>query len=257
MHSVDKSSIFDGKAGFYCASRPNYAEKLIETIYTSYGFSEKSVIADVGSGTGIFAEQLLLRHSYVYCIEPNQEMRMICQQKLHQYTRCAILNGHAAETGLLPNFVDFVTAAQAFHWFDPGRFREECRRVLRLNGKVLLVWHMRDSQSPVMKAVHGVHQRYCPDFSKSEQRIAYNDSKILHFFQGRYEKLEFEHPLKYNRNQFINRNLSSSYSLRQGDIGFEGYKCELEGIFETYASDGIVSIPNRTVAYIGDVQNYT
>lgn len=254
---MDKSRIFDGKAKFYLSSRPNYAEKLIDTLYTSYGFSEESVIADIGSGTGIFAEQMLQRHSYVYCVEPNRDMRTLCQQKLQPYTSCAIINGHAIETGLLPNSVDFVTAAQAFHWFDPAQFRKECQRIIRFNGKALLVWNMRDNQSPVMEAVRRVHRRYCLDFSESGQRMTYDDSRILHFFGNRYEKLEFDHPLKYNRNQFVNRNLSSSYSLKQGDISFEVYKSELESVFEKYAYSGMISIPNVTVAYIGDVLDHS
>lgn len=253
---MDELKIFDDKVGFYSSSRPNYADKLIDILYTSYNFSEKSVIADIGSGTGIFAEQMLLRHSYVYCVEPNQSMRTLCQQKLHTYTSYAIINGHAAETGLLPNSVDFVTAAQAFHWFNPSQFRKECQRIIRFNGKVLLVWNMRDNRSPVMKAVHRVHRRCCPDFSGTKQRMSYDDSRILYFFENRYEKLEFNHPLKYDRNQFVSRNLSSSYSLKQADAGFKIYIHELESIFEKYAYNGIIFVPNMTVAYIGDVLDH-
>lgn len=252
---MDKSKIFDGKAKFYLSGRPNYAEELIDTLYTTYGFTEKSVIADIGSGTGIFAAEMLRRHSYVYCVEPNQDMRTLCQHELQPYTNCTIINGHASETGLPPNSVDFVTAAQAFHWFDPDRFRKECQRILRANGKILLVWNMRDNQCPVMEAVNHVHRRYCPDFPEPGQKMAYDDSRILRFFKNTYEKLEFDHPLKYDRNQFISRNLSSSYSLKQGSAHFEAYRHELEDIFEKYVYNGMVSVANVTVTYIGDVQD--
>lgn len=253
---MDKSRLFDGKAGFYLSSRPNYAEKLFDTLYTSYGFSENSVIADIGSGTGIFAEQILQRHSYVYCVEPNQEMRTLCQQTLQPYINCTILDGLAAETGLLSHSVDFVTAAQAFHWFDPALFRKECQRIIRPNGKVLLVWNMRDNQSPVMEAIHCVHRRFCPDFTELKQKITYDDSRILYFFENKFEKLEFDHSLTYHKNRFVSRNLSSSYSLKQGDVNFEVYQRELESVFETYAHSGVISIPNTTVVYIGDVLDH-
>ena len=37
-----------------------------------------------------------------------------------------------------------MSAAQAFHWFDPAAFRQECQRILKPRGKVLLVWNQRD-----------------------------------------------------------------------------------------------------------------
>lgn len=35
--------------------------------------------------------------------------------------------------------VDFVTTAQAFHWFDGALFRRECKRILKKNGLVFLI----------------------------------------------------------------------------------------------------------------------
>lgn len=71
MHFRDTEQRFSGLACNYAAARPSYAEALIEDLYTVHGFSPASVIADVGSGTGKFAEQLLRRGSTVWCVEPN------------------------------------------------------------------------------------------------------------------------------------------------------------------------------------------
>jgi SAM-dependent methyltransferase len=37
-----------------------------------------------------------------------------------------------------------ATAAQAFHWFEPGKAVPEMRRVVRPDGRVVLVWNFRD-----------------------------------------------------------------------------------------------------------------
>ena len=250
---MDSSKVFNGKASFYMSSRPDYAEALLDELYTSYGWSEYTIIADIGSGTGIFAQQMLMRDSYVYCVEPNEDMRNLCQNHLREYSRFSVISGHATHTGLPAESVDCITAAQSFHWFDPVLFREECRRILKPNGKILLVWNMRDNECPVMQASYQVHRTYCPNVSELGKMIKYDDSRIIHFFQNRYEKLEYAHPIKYTRTQFVLRNLSSSYSLHPGDAGFQEYKQEFYKIFEKYASNGIVCVPNTTVAYIGDI----
>ena len=57
---------FDGRAQDYVVGRPVYAQEFVEALFRDYGFSSDSVIADIGSGTGKFAGQLLERG--VYCV---------------------------------------------------------------------------------------------------------------------------------------------------------------------------------------------
>ena len=57
---------FDGHAKAYTVGRPDYAEELIECLYSDYGVSASSAIADIGSGTGKFSRHLLERGSEVY-----------------------------------------------------------------------------------------------------------------------------------------------------------------------------------------------
>ena len=41
--------------------------------------------------------------------------------------------------------------------------------------------------------------------------------------------------------------------LKEGDRGFDVYFKEIESIFNKYVRDGIISIGNRSVAYIGKI----
>ncbi len=68
---------------------------------------------------------------------------------------------------------------------------------------------------------------------------------------NQYDYISFDNPLYYDREKFIARNLSGSYSLKERDSRYDTYVRELEDIFEKYVSNGIVSIANRSVAYIG------
>lgn len=251
MDGIEK---FKGLASFYEAGRPGYAEALIDDLFQKYGVSSDSVIADIGSGTGKFSEQLLKRGVRVYCIEPNEDMRGQSGQVLKKYANCSILAGNAADTALPDGSVDFITAAQSFHWFDTKQFQKECRRMIRTNGKVFLIWNI-DQGSDVIQKNHEINRKYCPEAGKDVfYKIKRDDIRIREFFDYNYERLEFDHPLCYDRDKFINRNLSSSHSLKTGEEHFEEYRQALGQLFEEYAENGILSVPNKTVVYMGVVK---
>lgn len=65
---VDNTKKFTNKADKYVSSRPSYPTKLMDYLYNEVGFSDKSKIADIGAGTGIFTRQLLERDSDVRCL---------------------------------------------------------------------------------------------------------------------------------------------------------------------------------------------
>lgn len=155
------------------------------------------MIADIGSGTGKFARQLLERGSRVYCVEPNDEMRKIAEQKLHAYPGFISINGTASFTGIKEK-VDVVTAAQAFHWFDGNEFQEECRRILRPGGRVFLIWNLRVPDSAITNACRETFRRYCPKFVDFNTGMKDDDPRIYDFFERNCEKEVFENPLYYD-----------------------------------------------------------
>ena len=66
--------------------------------------------------------------------------------------------------------------------------------------------------------------------------------------------IAFNHPLRYDKDKFMSRSLSGSYSLKAGDKGFEDYTKKIKEIFNKYSKDGMLSISNQTVAYIGSLR---
>lgn len=146
METTEK---FSGLASVYAAGRPAYADEFLTELYEKFGFSTKSVMADIGSGTGKFVKQMLDRGSYVYCVEPNEDMRNQANIKLGKYKNCSIVAGDAYNTTLQDCSVDFITVAQAFHWFDINLFKRECQRIIRTSGKAFLVWNMRDMNADI------------------------------------------------------------------------------------------------------------
>lgn len=252
--SMDSIESFTGKANDYTVGRPSYAPTLIEYLYSEYGLSHQSIIADIGSGTGKFAKQLLDQGSFVYGVEPNEDMRRTAANELGKYPRFQSINGTASESTIDDASVDFVTAAQAFHWFNVSAFRKECTRILKPNGNVILIWNMRDMSADVNSLNYDIISKYCPRFRGFSNGIKVDDERITRFFNGNYDHLEFDNPLFYDKGKFIRRSLSSSYSLQRGDENFQEYIDNLSAFFEQYAENNILEVPNQTVAYIGSLK---
>ena len=91
----------------------------------------------------------------------------------------------------------------------------------------------------------------CEELLKLDKK---DDIRIKEFFTDKYECLEYENPLFYDKETFISRSLSGSYSLKSNDEGFDEYVTELRELFDEYAVDGIISMPNKTVVYMGTIK---
>ena len=254
MSNTDK---FSGKAQHYDVGRPSYAPELIDLFYSHYHLTPQSVIADIGSGTGKFTEQLLKKGSYVYAVEPNEDMRTVAATKLHQYNRVKIINGSDAATTLADESVDGITVAQAFHWFDPTAFKSECRRILKKDGTVFLIWNMRDEDAPINEETYTIFKQYCPNFYGFSGGVQKDNRAISAFFNEQYVVEKRPNPLYYSKETFLQRCLSASYALKEEDANYEEFINALGRLFETFAVDGVVEVPNDSVAYIGKLFDIT
>lgn len=244
---------FTGKSGIYQKYRPGYSKKLIDMLYSGM-LSESSVIADVGAGTGIFSRELALRGSKVISVEPNDDMRAAAVDMLKEFKNCRVLKGTAENTGLEPASADAVTAAQAFHWFDPQAFRNECRRILKKGGKAALIWNSRDANSPLMLEQAEINYRLCPSFKGYPALIAQTSDVLEGFFKdGIYDFLQFRDDIPMSEEQFMGRSLSSSYAPKENDESYEEYTAETRRLFEAHQRNGRIVFPNILRLYSGEV----
>lgn len=81
----DGKKAFDGMAETYAKGRPEYPQALFADLQEKYGLGKGSVVADVGSGTGIFAGQIAGNVKFIYCVEPNADMREKAKKTLGEY----------------------------------------------------------------------------------------------------------------------------------------------------------------------------
>lgn len=251
---MDNTNRFTGLASHYRSGRPSYPQELLTYLYTPGRITSTDTIADVGAGTGIWSEALLRHGNTVYSIEPNDDMRHMAAQTLQSYPHAHIINGTAEATTLPNHTIDWVTAAQAFHWFDPSAFRQECLRILTASGKAGLIWNIRDQSAPVHQDSYDIYQTYCPKFKGFHNGLMHDDSRIQTFFGGAYTYVTFDNPIVYHEDTFIQRHLSNSYSLRPTDKNYDAFITALRNLFHRYEKQGIVTMPCKTVAYIGSLR---
>lgn len=251
---MDNTKRFNGRAADYTSGRPGYSEQLISFMFKECGVSSRSFIADIGSGTGKFARQLLDKGSTIYCVEPNDDMRNTAESELSGYENFRSVKGGAEDTTLAAASVDHITTAQAFHWFDVKKFRQECSRIIKPDGKVFLIWNVRDMDSPLNKELFEIYSKYCSDFRGFSGGIKRDDPRIAEFFENKYERVSFVEPLYLDKEKYIARCLSGSYALKEGDKFYPEQMQALEVAFSKYSQNGIITIANCSVAYFGSIK---
>ena len=246
---MDNTQKFSGKADVYQKARPNYAQALLDFIAQKWQIGEGSLVADIGSGTGILTRQLLGLGAKVFAVEPNADMRAKAEELLGEHPNFVSVVGTAEQTSLPDLSFHLVTAASAFHWFDPERFRQECDRILLPGAPVVLVWNEARLSDEINLGRERIYKKYCPNFKGfSGGREGRNIAKRA-FFGEEIQEQRFANPLSYDRQTFVNRALSSSYSLIETDPEFEAYLAELGELFDQHAVDGKIVLPQDSVAY--------
>jgi len=245
---------FTGKADIYAKYRFDYPAEFLDYLYTDVGFDAKSVIADIGAGTGILSKQLLQRRSKVICVEPNGDMLGAAKKELADFNNTRFVQASAENTELKDHCVDFITAAQAFHWFDRDLFKKECRRILKDDGKVVLVWNDKDVDSPLIKKIMEVNEKYHENFTGFSGGRGVNPNDYADFFKDGYcEHRIFRNDRTESEEELVGGCLSASYAPKEGSVNYRDFVLELRRIFKKYSKNGVLALPQVTRSYVGSV----
>ena len=142
-----RARAFDAWASEYDRFRPGYPDALFTTIATRLTLPAQPRVVDLGAGTGRASLAMAALGWRVTAVEPGRPMLDVLRARATSGGLViASRQAHAEETGLDPSSADLVTAAQAFHWFEPARALAEIARLTRPGGGVALFWNVRDSE---------------------------------------------------------------------------------------------------------------
>lgn len=250
--SADPTRRFSNRVEDYIKYRPGYPRAVVGLLEDECGLTRESVVADVGSGTGILSELFLSAGVRVYGVEPNREMREAGERLLAAYERFVSVDGRAEETTLADESADFVTAGQAFHWFEPAPARREFRRILRDGGWAVLVWNDRRTEGTQLLAEYErLLLEYGTDYKEVSSKWAAEENIKTLFGAGEVRTKTFDNEQVLDFDGLKGRLASASYAPVPGHPNHEPLMRELAALFERHQRGGRVVVEYDTKVFYG------
>jgi len=148
---------FSTEASTYAHGRPDYPADLKAWLRETLGIDPESTVIDLGAGTGKFTRLLKSLGIDVVAIEPVEAMRTEFAKNLPDVR---ILEGTAESIPLESGTAQALVCAQAFHWFATEPALAEIHRVLKPNGRLGLIWNVRDESVDWVAAITDIITPY-------------------------------------------------------------------------------------------------
>ncbi len=242
---------FSDRVRDYSSYRPGYPAAAIDCIVETCDLQAASVVADIGSGTGIFTRQLLQEDLQVIAVEPNRKMREASDLALGDYQNYHSLDATAEATTLETGSVDLITAAQAFHWFDLRAAKAEFMRILRPQGNTCLIWNRRNAAGSAFLADYeAMLQSMLPEYARVSHARA-SDDVVRQFLGAETEIHQFDNVQKFDLQGLKGRLMSSSYCPAPDTDGHQPVMQALSRLFDRYNENGSVAFSYITQVYVG------
>jgi SAM-dependent methyltransferase len=251
MPASNATSRFSDRVENYVRYRPGYPPAVLQELKSQCGLTPRHGIADVASGTGIWSRTLLENGNAVFGVEPNAEMREAGERLLAAFSKFRSVAGTAEATTLPDHNVDFVTAAQAAHWFDRRRARSEFVRILKPGGWLVLLWNERLTDStPFLRDYEQLLLKYGTDYQ--DVRHEHTTDSVNEFFDpAPFQERAFEMLQEFDYSGIEGRLMSSSYAPEPGHPQHAPMLRELHRIFDEFAVNGHATFEYRTRLYFG------
>jgi SAM-dependent methyltransferase len=251
-YSPEPTRRFSDRVDDYVRYRPTYPDGVIGTLRANAGLGADTLVADIGSGTGIFAQLLLPHCKRVHGIEPNEAMRAAGERLLAGAANFSSSAGTAEATNLPDASINLVTAAQSFHWFDGTKCRREFRRILRPGGFAAIIWNERlTAASSFLMEYEALLRHHAPDYPQVNH-LNIDAAKLASFFgPAGYHTAEFPNEQRFDFAGLQGRLLSSSYAPNAGHPGHPAMLAELAKLFARHEQSGLLSFLYTTRLYYG------
>jgi len=235
MNTIER---FSNRVENYIKYRPGYPQEVLQLFEDEMHLTPSSVLADIGSGTGISARIFLENGNTVYGVEPNAAMRNAAARLLKNFPTYKPVDGTAEYTTLPDDSVNIVFAAQAFHWFEPEKTRIEFKRITREGGYVALIWNERQlDTTPFLREYEHFLLANATDYEKVRHENV-TAEKLEDFFQTDFKEQTFHNEQIFDFEGLRGRMLSSSYMPSESDERFADVESRLRKLFEKHAYAG-------------------
>lgn len=242
MEQSDSVERFSNRVENYVKYRPSYPAEVLNVFRDEMGLNSESLVADIGSGTGISSKLFLDSGNVVYGVEPNAKMREAAAEFLAAYPNFYSIDGTSTATNLFNASVNIITAAQAFHWFEPEPTRKEFKRILKPGGWVALMWNERQlDTTPFLIEYEKLLLKYANDYTKVRHDNI-NETTLKNYFQGDFRTATFANKQVLDFDGIKGRVSSSSYMPSESDRQYSAMVEELQTLFDKHAENDRIQV---------------
>lgn len=232
---------FTGRVADYERYRLRYSAAVLDVLKERCGLKTSSVIADVGAGTGMLAELFLENGNRVTAVEPNAEMRAVCERLRERYSGLSVIAAAAEATTLANASVDFVSVGRAWHWFDRKQAVVEFRRILRLGGWLVLVTNRRSKDGSVeAKEYEEILMEFGTDYRELQSEYRVYDDMAPVFPEGVVVRETIRGEQMLTLEEFLGQTRSSSVAPMPGDAKYAGMQRALRDFFARFQRDEVL-----------------
>lgn len=244
---MDSTKRFSNRVENYVSARPDYPKIILNFLKENCHLTKNSIVADIGSGTGIFTKLLLNGGNTVYGVEPNQEMRQAAEYYLASYPNFKSIDGQSDNTHLPEQSIDLITVAQAYHWFNKQPTEAEFLRILKPKSSIFLVWNLRENNTPFMKA----YEQLLIDFGTDYLQVSAEktNKQNITFGNHNFKTACFDNFQELSWQQLKSRLLSCSYIPTENEPNYQAMMNQLENIFNKNQRNGQIQLTYTTKCY--------
>ncbi|MDY6945008.1 MAG: class I SAM-dependent methyltransferase [Pseudomonadota bacterium] len=259
MTEDGRRAVFSDRVEAYVCARPRYPKELATLLMGEFSLASGAAVADIGSGTGLSSEPFLRTGCLVSGVEPDDAMRAAAERELASFAGFTSVKGHAESTSLQASSMDLIVAGQAFHWFDPAKFRSEALRISRTGGSVGLFWNSREHGASLFMAEYDeTLLRCCTEYRDKwggrDVRDRRTPALETLFGRGRWRETQLSNCQSLTLDLLIARVESDAYAPKRGHPEYWALIEGLRELFHRHAANGLVDIQYRTRIFLGRIE---
>lgn len=240
---------FSTQAVTYAQGRPDYPRQLTGWLADTLHIDAHASVVDLGAGTGKFTRLLSTLAPTLIAVEPVAAMGAQLTKLLPDVR---LVNGTAESIPLPTASADAVVCAQAFHWFSTEAALAEIHRVLKPEGRLGLVWNVRDESVDWVAAITAIITPYEGDTPR------FHTGRWCEAFTGEYfsepEMTCFPYSHVGSPQEVImDRFLSVSFIAALPDAAKAVVTAQLQALIDTHPAlkgRDTVAFPYQTQAYV-------
>ncbi|ULQ58894.1 class I SAM-dependent methyltransferase [Brucepastera parasyntrophica] len=196
LENIDNGNEFNwGKTSSdYSKFRDIYPDSMYRKLFSRGIGLKGQKILDMGTGTGVFPRAMYKYGAEFTGIDISEE-QIECAKKLREAQNMDIVFKacSAESTGLNSNEYDIITSVQSFIYFDKEKITPEIKRLLKKDGKVVIIWMAwLPDECKIAEETERLVLKYNPEWTGSGYKRSHNN--FLNFLP---EILETEEIINY------------------------------------------------------------